>query len=355
MSDLTPPPMPPPPGGESATDRQYGPLTKSIDIEQTCMLLSLAHELGSVSAFKEEGLACLPQTSRVRRQEVVRLTLRKFLLTDDDRIVVTPFLRVMADPGVEPVLKRDLLYVQYLRSTPLAWEAVAEVVLPLAEAANPSTELRTGPSTKLRTGPSTKLRPCTEPAEVTGSSLPQRGDREIKVEDWNGFLERKLRCYTKTTFSRTRGHLTAHLTKFGLLEAERVEGDAIAKRFYARFTEPDPRAFLFGLAVEFDDHGWVSRSLDWVTTRSWTRIGFCTRPAYARFAVEQGEHWGVVIPEYFGSQRQVTLRGPDLVEGVADLILHPCEGLAADFGPRASLPAGNPPTAGAMRNLRKGG
>ena len=271
------------------TEHCYGPLTKSIDIEQTCMLLNLAHELGSVSAFKEEGLVRLPQTSRVRRQEVVRLTLRKFLATDDDRIVVTPFLRVMVDPKVEPTLKRELLYVYYLRSTPLAWEAVAEVVLPRAEAAN--------------------------------SSLAQQHHREIKVEDWNAFLTKKLRTYTDSTLSRTRGHLTAHLTKFGVLDSERVEGNAIAKRFYARFTEPDPRAFLFGLAAEFHDHGWVSRSLDWVVTRSWTRIAFCTRPAYTRFVVEQGERWGLVLPEYFGSQPQVTLKGPDPVEGVSEFIL----------------------------------
>jgi len=277
------------PTANNTTDHRYGPLTKSIDIEQTCMLLSLAHELGSVSAFKAEALVRLPQTSRVRRQEVVRLTLRKFLVTEDDRIVITPFLRLMVEPGIAPTLKRELLYLQYLRSTPLAWEAVAEVVLPRAEAAN--------------------------------ASAAARANREIGVQDWNAFLERKLRTYTDSTLSRTRNHLTAHLTKFGVLEAERVEGDAIAKRFYARFTEPDPRAFLFGLALEFNDHGWVSRSLDWVTTRSWTRIGFCTRPAYARFAVEQGEQWGVLILEYFGNQRQVTLRGPDPVERVAQRIL----------------------------------
>jgi len=273
----------------SATESLYGPLTKSIDIEQTSMLLNLAHELGSVAAFKEEGLARLPQTSRVRRQEVVRLTLRKFLVTQEDRIVVTPFLRAMVAPKVAPTLKLALLYVQYLRSTPLAWEAVAEVVLPWVEEVN--------------------------------SSPVQRDGREISIEHWNTFLERKLRSYTKTTFSRTRGHLTAHLTKFGVLEAEQVEGNAIAKRFYARFTEPDPKAFLFGLAMEFDDHGWASRSLDWVMTHSWTRVGLCVRPAYARFALEQGEQWGVVAPEFFGSQRQVTLRGPDPVERVVDLII----------------------------------
>ncbi len=270
-------------------DRRYGPLTKSIDIEQTQMLLCLAHELGSVAAFKEAGLARLPQTSRVRRQEVVRLTLRKFLVTDDDRVVITPFLRVMIDPEVEPALKRQFLYVQYLRGTPLAWEAVAEVVLPRAEAAN--------------------------------ASAAARATREINIQDWNAFLERKLRVHTNTTLSRTRGHLTAHLTKFGVLEAERVEGNAIAKRFYARFTEPDPKAFLFGLAFEFSDHGWASRSLDWVATDSWTRVGFCMRPAYVRFAVEQGEQWGVLVLEYFGNQPQVTFRGPDPVERIAELIL----------------------------------
>lgn len=86
--------------------------------------------------------------------------------------------------------------------------------MPRADAANPSTKLRTG-----------------------SSLLAQRGDREIKVEDWNGFLERKLRSYTKTTFSRTRGHLTAHLTKFGLLEAERAgdlsEGRQLAQALAA--------------------------------------------------------------------------------------------------------------------------
>jgi len=234
-------------------------------------------------------LVRLPQISRVRRQEVVRVTLRKFLVTDDDRIVITPFLRVMVDPKVESALKRELLYVYYLRSTPLAWEAVAEVVLPRAEVAN--------------------------------SSLAQEHNREIKIEDWNAFLTKKLRTYTDSTLSRTRGHLTAHLTKFGVLESEQVEGNAIAKRFYVRFTEPDPRAFLFSLATEFSDHGWISRSLEWVVTHSWTRIAFCVRPIYTRFAVEQGERWGLVIREYFGSQPQVTLRGPDPVETLSQFIL----------------------------------
>jgi hypothetical protein len=275
--------------GTATTEALYGPLTKSIDIEQTSMLLSLAHELGSVAAFREEGLARLPQTSRVRRQEVIRLTLRKFLVTENGRIVVTPFLRVMAAPTVAPTLKRDLLFIQYLRSTPLVWEAVVEVVLPRAEGANSMTN--------------------------------RVSARAIQVQDWNAFLLRRLHTYTDSTLARTRSHLTAHLTKFGVLEAERVEGDAIAKRFYARFTEPDPRAFLFGLVMEFNDHGWTSRSLDWVITHSWTRVGFCTRPTYARFAVEQGEHWGVVAREFFGSQRQVTLRGPNPIERVVGLII----------------------------------
>ncbi len=273
-------------------DHKYGSLTKSLDIDETLMLLSLAHELGSASTFKKEGLARLTQTSRVRRQEILRLTLHKFLTTEGDQIVATPLLRILVNPSVESVLKRQVLYVQYLRSTPLVWDAVAQIVLPQAQASNPATD---------------------------GT---RRG--ELQIEDWNGFLTRKLRMYTPATLSRTRRHITAHLTKFGVLEAEQVEGNAIAKRFYARLTEPDPKAFLFGLAAEFDDHGWTSRALDWVMVNSWARIAFCTSPTYVRFAVEQGEHLGLVIPEYFGSQRQVTLMGSDPVAKVAEVLLqHP--------------------------------
>ena len=273
------------------TDQQtnrYGPLTKSIDVDEALMLIDLTREYESVAAWQEEALFRLPQASRQRRQEIVRSVRRKFLQTEDDRLVSTPLLTLLTAQTLDGRLKRDLLLAQYLCTTPLVWEAIQQVVLPHAEAA---------------------ARP-----------LAKAEDGEILQSEWDALLESRLRQYTNTTFSRTRGHITAHLTKFGLLEARNVPGDRIAKRFFAHFYEPDPRAFWFALAVEFAGQGWTSRSLDYVTNESWTRIAYCTKPAYARFTMEEAERAALVVTDFFGSEKQVTFRGPDPVANVVEAV-----------------------------------
>jgi len=267
---------------------RYGSLTKSINIDQTLMLIELTREFESVAAWQDEALFRLPQASRKRRQEIVRSVLRKFLEIEDDRFVETPLRTLMTTPTLGPRLKRDLLLAQYLRTTPLVWEAIRDLTLPHAEAAARS---------------------------LTGSE-----NSEIPQAEWDAFLEGRLRQYTNTTFSRTRRHITAHLIKFGLLEAQPVPGERFAKRFFARFHEPEPGAFWFSLVLEFAESGWTSRSLDYVTGRSWTRVAYCTTPAYARFVMEEAERAALVVTEFFGSEKQVTLRGPDPLGHVVEAI-----------------------------------
>lgn len=269
---------------------RYGPLTKSIDIDETLMLIDLTRQYSSVTAWQDEALFRLPQASRQRRQEIVRTVRRKFLAWQADHFVVTPLLTLLTNPLLETSLKRDLLLAQYLRTTPLVWEALAQVVVPHAEAG---------------------ARPLAGPEET-----------EVSQAEWDALLASKLNQYTNTTFSRTRQHITAHLTKFGLLEASPVPGNRIAKRFLARFYEPDPRAFWFSLALEFAEQGWTARSLDFVIRQSWTRIAYCTSPAYARFIMEEAERSALVVTSFFGSEKQVTLRGPDVVVNVVDAIQH---------------------------------
>lgn len=269
---------------------RYGPLTKSINIDQTLMLIELTTDFDSVAAWREEALFRLPQGSRKRRQEIVRATLRKFLAMEGNRFRETPLRTLLASPTLAPRLKRDLLYAQYLRTTPLVWEAVNEVVLPKAEAA-------TGPL-----------------AEPEAASIPQ--------EEWMAFLAGRLNTTTPSTVNKTRSHITRHLTKFGVLETQPVPGDRFAKRYFARFYEPEPGAFWFSLALEFAENGWTSRALDFVTTRSWTRVAYSTTPAYTRFVMEEAERSGLVVTEFFGSEKQVTLRGPDPVENVLEAIVY---------------------------------
>ena len=267
---------------------QYGALTKSIDIDEALMLIEMAGEYDSVLAWHDEALFRLPQASRRRRKEIVLSVRRKFLQTEDDSFVVTPLVSLLTTPGLDGRLKRDLLFAQYLRTTPLVWEAICQVVRKRAEAG--------------------------------AQPLSSAEDAEILRSDWDTFLSGALRQYTDSTFSRTRGHITAHLVKFGLLEARRVPGDRVAKRFFARFYEPDPRAFWFSLALEFRDNGWTSRSLDYIANGSWTRIAYCTKGAYARFVMEEAERAALVVTDFFGSEKQVTFRGPDAVANVVEAI-----------------------------------
>ena len=266
----------------------YGPLTKSIDVDEALMLLDLTREYESVATWQDEALYRLPQASRKRRQEIVRSVRQKFLETEDDHFVPTPLLTLLTTRSLDGSMKRDLLLAQYLRTTPLVWEAIQQVVLPHAEA----------------------------------SAQPLAGDAEAEITqgEWNALLDRRLRSYTDTTLPRTRGHITAHLTKFGLLEAQNVPGDRIAKRFFAHFYEPDPRAFWFSLATEFVEEGWTSRSLDFCSSGSWTRVAYCAKISYSRFVLEEAERRSLVVTDFFGSEKQITFRGPDPVTHVAEAI-----------------------------------
>ena len=262
------------------TTSLYGPLTKSIDIDEALMLIDLSSAYESVAAWQDEALYRLPQASRRRRQEIARAVRRKFLETEGDRFVSTPLRSLLTTPTLGGSLKRDLLLAQYLRTTPLVWEAVQQVVLPYAEA----------------------------------------GGAEIPFEEWTPFLEARLNTTTESTKVKTRNHITAHLTKFGLLEARTVPGDRIAKRFYARFGEPNPRAFWFSLALEFGEKGWTSRSLAYVESQSWTRIAYCAKPAYVRFAMDEAERAGLIATDYYGSEKQCTFRNADAVAHVVEVI-----------------------------------
>ena len=79
-------------------------------------------------------------------------------------------------------------------------------------------------------------------------------------------------------------------------------------------------AFWYSLALEFVARGWTSRSLDFVANASWTRTAYCATPAFARYAVDEAERAGLLVTDFFGFEKQVTLRGPEPVGRVAEAI-----------------------------------
>lgn len=265
---------------------RHKPLTKSIDIAQVLDLFQLANHYAALGEWRKAALQHLPQVSRSARQDTVRFAAN-LLTVESSTIQPTPQLRVWTAPQASLNVKRDLLFLYYLRATPLAWQAAAKVVLRYAEAG---------------AAPLAKPDASVIPAQV-----------------WDAWLRTKLPETTAASSRvKTRNHLTAHFTKFGIMEPERVGASVTEKRFHARFFEPDPRVFIWALALEYLDHGWVSRSLDYATTKSWARQGFCTTTAFARFAVEEAEGSGWAALEFFGSERLVTLRLSGLLESLAD-------------------------------------
>lgn len=266
----------------------FAVLTKSIDVDAALMLIQLSQELPEVTAWQEEALYRLPQPSRQRRQEITLSVERMFLQTEGQRFVRTPLVEILVDGMLPDSLKRDLLFTQYLRATPLVWLALSDVVLPLLEAQS--------------------------------QNETQNGRAELSQAALDEFLRKQLRKTTQGAFDRTRRHITAHLIKFGVLEAQPVPGNTIAKQFFAHYYQPDVRAFWFSLTQEFNDHGWTSRSEKFICERSWTRTAFCTTQAYARFALDEAEKNGFVSLDFFGSDKQFTLRGPDPWARLLELI-----------------------------------
>ena len=267
---------------------KYAPLTKSLDIDESLMLVELSRQYTDVAEWQEEALFRLPQASRARRTEIISAVRNKFLTIENDTFVETPLVVLLSSGTLEARVKRDLLFAQYLRTTPIVWDAIHKLVLPHAEA--------------------------------NSGSVDMKSDREIGIESFAEFVEECVNSSSESSIRKTRKMITGHLLKFGILESESETGKMFHKRYFAHFYDPAPEAFWFSLALEFSEHNWTSRSLDFIITKSWTRTAYCTSTAYARYVMEEAERQGIVITEFFGSERQMTLRGPDSIDRIVEVI-----------------------------------
>lgn len=269
----------------------FKPITKNFDVDQALLLARLASQHPNVDEFKEVAVQELPQATRSTRLGLANRLRRYFFETEKDHILHTPALQIWASSQVDEQVKRQLLYVYYLRALPLVWHAVHELVLPHSE-----------------------------------NRHVRDSEGEIPQEEWDTFLSRYLAPCADSTFIRTRNHLTAHLIKFGVLEAEPVPGEHLRKRFYVNPLQPQADVFWFALALEYRDHGWMSRTVEFLAEESWSRIAFCTPPTYVRWAMDEAEQVGLGYSDYYGAEKQFTWRTDDVPAVIADRLT----GQAAD-------------------------
>jgi hypothetical protein len=262
---------------------RFKPITKNFDIDQNLRLAQLAFQHPVLDEFKDAALQTLPQATRKTRLELTSRFQNAFLEVKRDRIRRTPALHIWASSEIEQQAKRQLLYIYYLRAFPLAWYTVKELILPRA-----------------------------------GNGLGSSHDPEIPQEEWDSFLERYLVPCADSTFDRTRNHLTAHLTKFSMLESRSEPGDRFNKKFFANPTQPLVEIFWLSLGLEFADNAWTSRTFEFIQQESWTRIAFCSPSNYVNWALEEAERSGLGYSDYYGSEKQFTWRSEDVDVEIAN-------------------------------------
>ena len=263
----------------------FRPITKNINIDQWLLLTSIAAKHSSVIDFNEEAVQSLPQATRKTRQEWVSRFRTIFLSIQEDQIERTPALRIWDSDKTDLKLKRELLYIYYLRHFPLIWHTARDLLLPRAQS-----------------------------KKIGGIG------KEIPLEIWDSFLQANLVSCAESTFVRTRNHLTSFFQKFGRLESEKLSEERLEKRFIVNPAQPSLEAILFSLGLEYQDQGWTSRTYDYLAKESWTRIGLVCPENYLLWALDQAEALDLGYSDYFGSEKQFTWRVDYVPAAVADIV-----------------------------------
>jgi len=265
------------------TSGPFKPIVKNFDIEQYLMLAGLAYRYPDLSEFKQHAIQELPQSTRKTRLEWTGRFQSAFLAVENKKIIKTPALQIWASDRVDIQVKRQLMYIYYLRKFPLIWHAVNVVVYPRS-----------------------------------GAEATLQVDNEIPIEAWDSFLQNNLVPVAESSFIRVRNHFTSQLSKFGLLESSVVGNGPFNKKFFARTLQPLVEVMWFSLGLEFHFHGWTSRTVDFIAKKSWTRIAFCAPETFMRWALDEAVRLNFGYFDYYGSEKQFAWRDMDIPQIIAD-------------------------------------
>lgn len=223
--------------------------TRTLNEEDALLLLELALAEPQLEAWQEQAHEKLPQASRARRRETIRIVERELLDIEGGRIRRTTYLRLF-DEG-RPGRRHDLLYGRLLFPNPWIRVALAELVLP-------------------------QLAQTDEPLAPRDADL-------IPADSWDALLEGHLKSGTGAeSVKKTRSTLQRNLANLGLLA---VNG-ATTRETRVRRAEPDELAFGWLLAHELVTQGRSEASLGWALSESAASRMFATPKSYAERCVD---------------------------------------------------------------------
>jgi hypothetical protein len=242
--------------------------TRTLNEDDALLLIEEAEPGLSLEDWTERGHDELPQSSRDRRTELIRLVRDRLLDWDADAIADTRWLALMG--RLSPGARRQLLHARYLFEHPWILRAQAELIAPRIEA-----------------------------SEVP--LAPRDADR-ISHDDWVAFVEQTVRPGTgPESVKKTRSVLMRNLARLGVIARKGERGEhARVKR-----STPDGRVFGWLIGHELRTRNLGEGGLTWALTQS--RAAILLRPSgpYAERCVEEAISAGLLRQSYIAGESRL--------------------------------------------------
>lgn len=234
--------------------------TRTLNEPEAGILLDAAVPGDQVDAWAARGEEVLPQASRDRRRELLRIVRDELLDLADGRIVDTAFLRLFR--GGSPHRRKGLLWGRLLARRPLVEPALHALIVPALAASDVPL-------------------------------APLDSDR-IDAAAWDTWLRSILRPgIPPEALRKTRTTLQGGLAAVGVLQ---IEGNAI-RITRVTHAEPDPLAWAWTLADELARGGGETDEARALRDSFAARL-FGTRREYGMACLEAGISAGLLRRSY---------------------------------------------------------
>ncbi len=245
-----------------------GSWTRTLNEDDAVLLLENSRPGTSRADWLAHGDDILPQASRPRRRETLKIVCERLIDWDHDAIVESRFLLLFQDGHAHR--RRTLLYGRLLATETWILRALGQLVHPqLAHADQPL-------------------------APVDVDLLP--------AEVWNDFIRRQLSAEIPAeAFKKTRSTLQRNLAALGVL---RVEGNT-TRTTRVQHGEPDPIGFGWLLAHEMRHTGRTEAAQTWARTDALPTRLFAARPHYADACIDAAVDAGLLRRGYLAGMARL--------------------------------------------------
>lgn len=235
--------------------------TRTLNEQDAMELLDAASPGLPLEEWRELAHAILPQSSRSRRQELVRIVERDLL--DHDGIYILDAVYLELFQAGSPHERNALLIGRLLTSRPLVAPALERLVHPaLAQADEP---------------------------------LAPRDAGMIPEAHWDRLLRELLPTeVTPEPFRKTRQTLQRFLGQAGVLD---IQGNT-KRTIRAQRARPPAKAYGWLLAHELREEGRAEAPLSWALSEAHAARLFAPAPYYAQSCVDQAVAAGLLRKGY---------------------------------------------------------